>query len=102
MEAKLPRCGTASDGAVAEVLSGERKLPTATFDTTDFESGRIRELKSERLRIQQKTFKKWINSFLQKSEIQVRILYPGIYGLQMASMAKDAIGKCTISVWRKI
>ena len=73
MESRLPRCDTAGDAAVDEVptLSAERRLPAAAYETTDFESGRIRELKSERLRIQQKTFTKWINSFLQKNEIQV-------------------------------
>ena len=71
MESRQPQCDTAGDGAVAEAPNRppERKLHTA--GSTDFEYGRIRELKSERLRIQQKTFTKWINSFLLKSAIQV-------------------------------
>ena len=44
---------------------------SGTGDVTDFESGRIRELKTERLHIQQKTFTKWINSFLQKARMEV-------------------------------
>ena len=52
-------------------MSAQRMLPSIVYETTDFESSRIKELKSERLRIQQKTFTKWINSFLQKIGIQV-------------------------------
>ena len=52
-------------------MAAKRMLPSVAYDTTDFESSRIKELKSERLRIQQKTFTKWINSFLQRIGIQV-------------------------------
>ncbi len=45
--------------------------PLDGVDTMDFESGRIWELQEERLHIQQKTFTKWVNSFLQKINIQV-------------------------------
>jgi hypothetical protein len=45
----------------------------APYDATDFESGRIRELNRERLHIQQKTFTKWVNSFLQKSKLEVSV-----------------------------
>ena len=37
----------------------------------DFEVERIQELKNERQYIQQKTFTKWINSFLQKYDDEV-------------------------------
>ena len=73
MESRLPRCTIVSDASIAEMpsVSTEKKLSTAMLKTMDFESGRIKELKSERLHIQQKTFTKWINSFLLKTEIQV-------------------------------
>ncbi len=41
-------------------------------DTYDFEKGRIRALRDERLSIQKKTFTKWVNSFLNKSKMEVR------------------------------
>jgi len=41
-------------------------------DDTDFEKGRIRALRDERLLIQKKTFTKWVNSFLAKTKIEVR------------------------------
>jgi spectrin beta len=40
-------------------------------DSMEFETGRIKELKTERLNIQQKTFTKWINSFLSKCNYEV-------------------------------
>lgn len=40
-------------------------------DTHDFEKGRIRALRDERLYIQKKTFTKWVNSFLIKVRIEV-------------------------------
>ena len=40
-------------------------------DTHDFEKGRIRALRDERLYIQKKTFTKWVNSFLVKIRIEV-------------------------------
>jgi hypothetical protein len=41
-------------------------------DDADFEKGRIRALRDERLLIQKKTFTKWVNSFLAKTKIEVR------------------------------
>lgn len=43
-------------------------------DAMEFETGRIRELKTERLNIQKKTFTKWINSFLQKCNYEVKLV----------------------------
>ena len=40
-------------------------------DKHDFEKGRIRALRDERLYIQKKTFTKWVNSFLIKVRIEV-------------------------------
>ena len=40
-------------------------------DQHDFEKGRIRALRDERLYIQKKTFTKWVNSFLIKVRIEV-------------------------------
>ena len=40
-------------------------------ETHDFEKGRIRALRDERLYIQKKTFTKWVNSFLIKVRIEV-------------------------------
>ena len=47
-------------------------MPVTAFETTDFECGRIKELESEHLRIQKKTFTKWMNSFMEKNELLVR------------------------------
>ena len=44
-------------------------------NTHDFEKGRIRALQDERLSIQKKTFTKWVNSFLNKSRMEVRIFF---------------------------
>jgi len=41
-------------------------------DDLDFEKGRIRALRDERLYIQKKTFTKWVNSFLSKNKVEVR------------------------------
>ena len=40
-------------------------------DSAEFETNRIKELNAERQLIQQKTFTKWINSFLQKCNYEV-------------------------------
>ena len=42
-------------------------------ETHDFEKGRIRALQDERLSIQKKTFTKWVNSFLNKSRMEVSL-----------------------------
>ena len=42
-------------------------------DDLDFEKGRIRALRDERLYIQKKTFTKWVNSFLSKNKVEVKI-----------------------------
>ena len=42
-------------------------------DNHDFEKGRIRALRDERLYIQKKTFTKWVNSFLIKVRIEVKL-----------------------------
>lgn len=42
-------------------------------NTHDFERGRIRALQDERLSIQKKTFTKWVNSFLNKSRMEVSV-----------------------------
>ena len=42
-------------------------------DNHDFEKGRIRALRDERLYIQKKTFTKWVNSFLIKVRIEVSL-----------------------------
>ena len=52
--------------------AAERRMPVTAFETTDFECGRIKELEPEHLRIQQKTFTKWMNSFMEKNELLVR------------------------------
>ena len=44
-------------------------------DQHDFEKGRIRALRDERLYIQKKTFTKWVNSFLVKVRIEVNDLF---------------------------
>ena len=44
-------------------------------DTRDFEQGRIRALRDERLYIQKKTFTKWVNSFLIKVRIEVSYFF---------------------------
>ena len=44
-------------------------------DTHDFEKGRIRALRDERLYIQKKTFTKWVNSFLIKVRIEINDLF---------------------------
>ncbi len=41
----------------------------------DFESAVIANLKDERQRIQQKTFTKWINSFLKKANLEVDVAH---------------------------
>ena len=41
----------------------------------DFEKGRIRALQDERLSIQKKTFTKWVNSFLNKSRMEINDLF---------------------------
>jgi hypothetical protein len=45
-------------------------------DDLDFEKGRIRALRDERLYIQKKTFTKWVNSFLSKNKVEVILLHP--------------------------
>ena len=40
-------------------------------DLKDFEQGRIRFLQQERLKIQKKTFTKWVNSFLDKVKYSI-------------------------------
>ena len=65
-----------------------RKMATGNYrmdevDTThDFEKGRIRALRDERLYIQKKTFTKWVNSFLTKVRIEVRYSGTGIQVLR--------------------
>ena len=44
-------------------------------DTHDFEKGRIRALRDERLYIQKKTFTKWVNSHLCRINCKVNDLY---------------------------
>ena len=50
-------------------------------DDLDFEKGRIRALRDERLYIQKKTFTKWVNSFLSKNKVEVRMFKISIFFL---------------------
>ena len=55
------------------------KSPEQTMDPTQmFEKGRIRGLQEERIRVQKKTFTKWINFHLKPTGMQVDDLFQDI------------------------
>ena len=63
-------------------------------DDLDFEKGRIRALRDERLYIQKKTFTKWVNSFLSKNKVEVisgELVHSSLYTINWYSQIQSTI-----------